>query len=168
MPRMALMLLMMTVVFVGATTVAGQSPAFDLRRDAQAQEATPAASPAAVPDFLQRVVESLRAGDGAALAALYTEDGIYEDIQSGTVLHGREEIAAFITQSDANFKDVELRPVRVYEGDGWVADEYVYTATEAKSGARLEIRGATFYELEDGLIRHSTDYYALPTAKQPA
>jgi steroid delta-isomerase-like uncharacterized protein len=167
MRRIAVMLLV-TVVFAGAITGEGRAPAFDLRHDARAQEATPAASPVAVPEFLQRVVESLKAGDGAALAALYTEDGIYEDIQSGTVLHGREEIAAFITQSDAIFKDVELRPIRVYEGDGWVADEYVYTATEVKSGARLQIRGATFYELEDGLIRHSSDYYALPAAKQQA
>jgi steroid delta-isomerase-like uncharacterized protein len=158
MRRFSTPLSVVAVVLLSLTTIGGLHTS--------AQEATPGASPVAVPEFLQRLIDGVNTGDGAAIAALYTEDGIYEDIQSGAVAHGREEIAAFIEQSDAIFTDVEIRPITVHAGNGWAAYEYVYTATEAKSGARLDIRGATFYVLEDGLIRHSTDYYALPTAKQ--
>ncbi len=134
---------------------------------ARAQEdATPSASPAAVPPELQHMVDAINATDSAALAALYTEDGIHEDIPAGVTARGREEIAAFIEGEAARQKDVALRPTAAHEGDGWAVIEYVFAATDAASGVRLEVRGATVFEMEGGLIRRSADYYAPHAADQ--
>jgi hypothetical protein len=53
-----------------------------------------------------------------------------------------------------------FRPTTAHEGDGWAVWEYVFAATDVKCGERLEVRGATVFELEGGLIRRSADYYA--------
>jgi steroid delta-isomerase-like uncharacterized protein len=128
------------------------------------QDATPAASPATSPIALsgtfQRLAEAIAAGDGAAVAALYTEDGTYEDVPSGTIAQGRKEIAAFIEEVAATLTDVEFRPTTAHEGDGWAVWEYVFATTDITSGVRMEVRGATVFEVEDGLIRRSADYYA--------
>jgi steroid delta-isomerase-like uncharacterized protein len=75
-------------VLLGLVTMGGGRTA--------AQEATPAASPAAVPPVIQHWLDAVNAHDGAAVAALYLEDGTHEDIPSETVVRGREEIAALI------------------------------------------------------------------------
>lgn len=131
---------------------------------APAQEATPAASPVALPGFLQRLHDGIVSGNGEAVAALYAEDGIYEDVPTGAVAQGREEIAAFIAGEAAKQADVVFQPTTVHEGDGWAVWEYVFAATDPKSGVRLEARGATVFELEGELIRRSTDYYVADTA----
>lgn len=137
---------------------------FGLHNRPLAQEATPVASPAASPvpmsGLLQRLRDAIVAGDGEAVAALYTEDGTYEDVPSGTIAQGREEIAAFIREVAARQTDVLFRPTTAHEGDGWAVWEYTFASTDIKSGVRMEVRGATVFELEGGLIRHSADYYA--------
>ena len=57
------------------------------------------------------MVDGANAGDGAAVAALYTEDGIHEDVPAGVMARGREEIAAFVDEVTSQFRDVRLEPV---------------------------------------------------------
>ena len=137
------------VLPLGAAAVGNRPAALALRPAALAQDATPAASSVALSGLLHRLV-----------AALYTDDGTYEDVPSGTIAHGREAIAAFIAEEAAMQTDVAMRPTTAHEGDGWAVLEYVFAATDAKSGVRLEVRGATVFELDGGLIHRSADYYA--------
>lgn len=154
MRRFFLNVLIIAIVLVGASG------------GAQAQDAAPDATPIVLSDLLQRSIDALNAGDAAAVAALYTPDGTFEDVAAGAVAHGRTEIAAYFDKVFAGQTGAVLRPVAGHEGDGWAVVEYVFTVTNAESRARQEIRGATVYELENGLIRRATDYYALPPANQ--
>jgi ketosteroid isomerase-like protein len=162
--RFVIPLVLLAIFLVGGAQVADRSVARAVRPAYLAQEATPAASPVALPGFLQRLHDGIVSGNGEAVAALYAEDGIYEDVPTGAVAQGREEIAAFIAGEAAKQADVVFQPTTVYEGDGWAVWEYVFAATDPKSGVRLEARGATVFEMEGELIRHSTDYYVADTA----
>jgi hypothetical protein len=78
---------------------------------ASAQEASPPASPAALPPLLQQAVDAFNGGDAAAVAALYTEDGTHEDIPIGVRVQGREEITAYVDEDFGQLDDFRFEPV---------------------------------------------------------
>ncbi len=164
MRRFVVQLLVLAVVLMSAVAASGQSTAS--RSVALARDATPVASPVALSPLLQRSIAALNAGDGKAVAALYTPDGTFEDVAAGAVARGREEIAAYFDDIFARQTGAVLQPVAGHEEDGWAVVEYVFTVTASGGGARQAVRGATVYEIEDGLIRRATDYYAPPVAGQ--
>jgi ketosteroid isomerase-like protein len=64
---------------------------------AMAQDASPATLPAALSPLLQQWVDGVVAGNGEAIAALYTEDAVQEDVPAGLVVEGPEEIGALVS-----------------------------------------------------------------------
>jgi hypothetical protein len=83
------------------------SPLLDVR----AQETTPAASPVSLPPLLQQASETFNGGDAAAVAALYLEDGIHEDIPAGVQAQGREAITAYVDGVFGQLNDFHFEPV---------------------------------------------------------
>jgi steroid delta-isomerase-like uncharacterized protein len=127
-----------------------------------AQPATPAASPVAVSPLVQAWMTAYSSQDSDAFAALYTPDGIYEDVPSGQAVQGREAIAALATGYFESQDDFVFEPLAFFQGDGWALLEVNTSATDAESGQRVTgVRIATVFELDDGLIRRSSDYYDL-------
>jgi steroid delta-isomerase-like uncharacterized protein len=127
-----------------------------------AQEATPATAAAAavaVPAPLDAWAAAFEAGDGATLAALYAEDGVHEDVPSGTVAVGRDQIAAFVDGFADMLTDIQLEPSAAHLSEDWAVLEYTAGATDIESGQRVTPRGLIVFELEDGLIARSADYY---------
>jgi steroid delta-isomerase-like uncharacterized protein len=129
---------------------------------ARAQEATPAASPALSP-LLQHMVDAINSGDGAAVAALYVEDGVHEDIPAGTLARGREEIAAFVDEAMGLFSDLRFEPVSGSHVGDLAVIEYDFSVTDVASGQPITYRGVIVLELDGNLIRRSADYYDLAT-----
>ena len=124
--------------------------------------ATPAASPVAVPPLFQAWLNAYIVEDPDAFATLYTLDGRYEDVPSGQTAQGREAIAAlaagFFTYQD----NYAFAPLAFFQGDGWALLEVNSSATDAETGQRVTgVRIATVFELDDGRIRRSSDYYDL-------
>jgi steroid delta-isomerase-like uncharacterized protein len=131
---------------------------------ARAQEdATPPASPTAVPPVLQHMVDAINATDSAALAALYTEDGIHEDIPAGVTARGREEIAAFVDTSLGQFRDVRFEPVSGRQAGDLAVLEYTFSVTNRSTEQPITYRGVLVFELDGTQIRRSADYYDLAT-----
>jgi steroid delta-isomerase-like uncharacterized protein len=124
-----------------------------------AQNATPAASPAALPPLLQQMVEAINATDSAALAALYTEDGIHEDVPASVEVRGREDIAAFVDTALGQFQDVQFAPVSARQAGDLAVLEYDLSVTDPASERPLTYRGVLVFELNGNLIRRSADYY---------
>src|SRR5215210_3513823 len=83
--------------------------------DAVAQEASPAASPVALPPLLQQWVDGVEAGDGAAIAALYTDDAVHEDVPSSMVVQGSEEIGTLVSGTVSQFEDVRYEVLAAHE-----------------------------------------------------
>ncbi len=112
-----------------------------------------------MPAPLDAWVGAFEAGDGAALAALYAEDGVHEDVPSGTVAVGRDQIAAFVDGFADMLTDIQLEPTAAHLSEDWAVLESTAGATDIESGQRVTPRGLIVFELEDGLIARSADYY---------
>jgi steroid delta-isomerase-like uncharacterized protein len=156
MHRVRVLLSVAFVVVFGAMVVGTQPRA-------HAQEATPAASPAAVPPIIQAWLDAVNAHDGAAVAALYVEDGTHEDIPSDTVVRGREEIAALIDGVQSQFRDLRLQPVATHQVGDLAVLEHAFSAIDLDTGRPLTFRGVVIFELDGDQIRRSVEYYDVAT-----
>jgi len=119
-----------------------------------------------VADVLQAWVDAQREHDAERHASLYTEDGVLEDVPNGFAARGRAAILAFVTKANEGFSDVEVEVVNTASSLNAAAVEYLFTATNTgmipipgTKGKRFTSRAVTFFELRDGLIARSSDYY---------
>jgi ketosteroid isomerase-like protein len=108
-------------------------------------------------DLLARFTAAVEAGDGKALAALFTEDGVYHDTFYGE-FQGRAAIADMLKNyfwRDAKaFRWDMLEPLG--QGDlGYAHWLFSYESKLAGAeGKRVAFRGFSRFQLRDGLIRH--------------
>jgi len=107
--------------------------------------------------LLARFSSAAEAGDGAAFAACFTEDGIYHDYIYGDH-QGREEVAhmmehQFHRDAGDDYRWEMFDPI--CEGDlayAWSLSTFTSTVPEF-SGQRVVIDGMSRFELENGLIK---------------
>ena len=120
------------------------------------------------PAVVQDWIDAWNDNDPDAIAALYAEDGTYEDVPSGQEARG-DEISGFLADFFAGVGDVELDLANAFGGDDWAVAEYTFSATNqglfpgAPVGASFSVRTATVFELDDGEIQRSSDYYDVAT-----
>lgn len=131
-----------------------------------------AEEPAASQPPAEGVVRALFAAwsqhDLARIDALFTADGIYEDVPPQRTYRGAEEIRGFLTAIWAWAPDIEFHVTSVaVAGDRAVA-EWVMTGTQTgpigaipASGNEFSVRGASVLEIEKGKITRNSDYYDL-------
>lgn len=127
-----------------------------------AQDAPPEPAAIAVPAVFQRWFATYEAEDAAGFAALYTPDGVYEDVASASAAEGTAAIQETAEAYFANQDDYSFVPVSFIQGDDWAAMEFLLSATDVASGIRItDVRVATIFELDGDRIRRSSDYYDL-------
>ena len=116
-------------------------------------------------DLLKRFTASVESGDGGALAALFTADGIYDDTFYGAFT-GRDAIADMLENHfwrDAEaFRWDMFEPVCDADGTaGYARWVFSYTATlEGSEGCRVAFDGMSRFALENGLIRHYREAFS--------
>jgi len=133
-----------------------------------AQDATPAASPVAVPVLIADYVAALNAHDPNRVAALYTDDAVAEQmVRDGGVFRGREEIAGLIASNLEGVPDLVVTPAAtIVEGDR-IAWEWIYHGSytgqypglPAGEGQPIELHGVSLLELRDGQIVRERLYF---------
>ena len=155
MHRRPVVVSLVTIVLIAVTLHAGVA--------VHAQDATPAASPTALPPLLQQWVDGVNTGNGEAIAALYAEDGVHEDIPSGMTARGRQEIADLVSGALTQFDDITWEPVLARQSGNLAVLEYRFSATDRESGKPLSFRGVIVFELDGDQIRRSADYYDVAT-----
>jgi steroid delta-isomerase-like uncharacterized protein len=119
------------------------------------------ATPAGIPPLLNQLMDGANAGDGAAVAALYTADGTHEDVPTGFMARGQEEIAMFVEGVVSQFREARLEPVAGHQSGNLAVLEYTFSGTELESGQSITYRGVLVFDLDGDLIRRSADYYDL-------
>ena len=111
---------------------------------------------------LGEFTSAVEAGDGTALAALFTEDGVYEDGFYGA-FEGREAIARMLKEhfhgAAERFQWVMYDPVSD-DSAGFARYVFTYVSTmpEAK-GKRVIFEGMCRFEFEDGLIKRYSEVF---------
>ena len=116
------------------------------------------------PEVVRDWIDAWNDNDPDAIAALYADNGTYEDVPSDQQVRS-DEIGGFLADFFAVASDVEIDLANAYGGDEWAVAEYTFTATNqgifpgAPIGASWSVRVATVFELDGDEIRRSSDYY---------
>jgi hypothetical protein len=91
---------------------------------------------------------------------------VREDIPTGISSRGRAEIEAFAAGLFETDADVRLVVTDGFVSETWAVVEWTFTGTREETGGGMTFRGASVLDLENGQIRHETDYYDLPQMQQ--
>ena len=117
------------------------------------------------PELLADFTAAVEAGSGPALAALFTEDGIYDDTFYGAFA-GRDAIAdmletRFWGDAAAFLWDMHEPVYDPACGIGYARWVFSYTATlEGSAGRRVVFDGMSRFLIEGGLIRHYREVFS--------
>lgn len=125
------------------------------------------ATPTVIPPTVERWAAAWNDLDPAAMAALFTEDGLYEDLAFGASHRGRDGVAEWVTTTASLIPDARVDLVAAYQAGDRATAEWVFSgsvpgpAGPAGEATRVpfSVRAASLFELTDGLIRHVSDYY---------
>ena len=130
-----------------------------------AQEGTPESDGASL---IAAYEAAFNAQDAAGVAALYAEDAVVtQAVQNGEVFEGRDAIHGWVADNLAAIPDLTLTTEAVVTEGGSIAWEWTYHGTytgqfpglPAGQGQSIELHGAGFFELQDGLIARETVIY---------
>src|SRR5918993_4122602 len=132
-----------------------------------AQEASPGASPAALPSPLAEWAAAYSSGDAHRLLALYTEDALWEEVAIGLTAHGRDEIRAHLDRLYTAVPDFAVDVTNGFVAGDQAVVEWEISGTYSSdfpglppaAGQHFSLRGASVFELADGKIRHYTEYW---------
>lgn len=135
------------------------------------------ATPTALPPVVERWAAAWTAHDAEALAALFTADGLYEDLAFGASYQGPDGVAEWMMRTLAFLPDASIELVAAFQAGDRATAEWIFTGTRLAPGGPQEegdpgtfaVRAASVFELEGDLIRRVSDYYN-PTdlSSQPA
>jgi steroid delta-isomerase-like uncharacterized protein len=153
MRRFVVLLSVVAFVLVGTTSPSTSSAVL-------AQDASPAAESASIPPLLMAWAAAWSSGDPEQLVALYASDGVYEEIPTGVVARGPDEIRAFLEDNFANFPGVQVIPRSGFQAEDRAVMESDFVGTSAE-GASFSVPFVTVFELEGDKIVRNTDYFDL-------
>lgn len=112
-------------------------------------------------ELLQRFSNAVEAHDSAGFAALFTDDGRYDDYFWGSH-HGRAEIAAMLDRFHVGgelFAWEFTDPVFA-DGLGYATYCFSYRSREPESAGRIVMfDGMSRFRLRDGLIAHYAEVF---------
>lgn len=114
------------------------------------------------PEIVRRFAAAAAKGDGAALAELFAEDGVYVDGFYGA-FQGRPAIAAMLGEHFfATAKDFRWEMLDPVGNDrvGYARYLFSYSSTLPESrGKRVAFEGVGIFELADGRIRRYREVF---------
>jgi steroid delta-isomerase-like uncharacterized protein len=122
-------------------------------------------------DEWARAWSSAENSDPERVLALFTDDCVFEDVPSGMVARGKEELRSFVKLAFAAIPDFKYELTRRFAASDWAAIEWVMSGTHKgdfpgmpATGKRFSsVRGSSIIELEAGKIRRESDYWDAAT-----
>lgn len=112
--------------------------------------------------MLATFAAAVAANDGKALAALFTEDGVYDDYFFGPSEPGRDGIVAMLAHFHEGGRNFQWEFFDVVETGslGYAGYRFSYDATipDAK-GARVVFEGISRFELSGGRIKRYSEVF---------
>ena len=106
--------------------------------------------------------------DFAALDKILAPDGVHEDIALAVYAQGAAQVKDFMQKALQAQPDLDWRLTRVVESGPVVVAEWTWTSTftgDSPTGPvknqRVSGRGVSVVVIENGQIKHLTDYYDL-------
>ncbi|MEA1871996.1 MAG: ketosteroid isomerase-related protein [Chloroflexota bacterium] len=111
--------------------------------------------------------------DVEKIVTFFTDDGVHEDMATGAVYRGKEELKAFISSTFIFFPDWKAEVKSRFGAGDWSAREWIMSGTHGgdlpglpATGKKFSVRGASITKLHEGRIRRNTDYWNLASFLQ--
>jgi steroid delta-isomerase-like uncharacterized protein len=111
--------------------------------------------------------------DPDLVLALFADDGMYEDVTSGVVVRGKEDLRRYLVGAFATIPDFTFGVLRQFAAGPWATLEWTMSGTPAGDWAGMpatgrrfaSVRGTSILELEAGTgkIRRQSDYWDAAT-----
>lgn len=117
-----------------------------------------------LPDWLNDALQDLVAGDVDAYLRIYAPDAVHEFpvARKGRPrrLHGRDEIAAYLSQISGRLRFGPLTGIKVREaGDEVIIEAYGHhKRIEQGAETPFDVRHIWFITIRDSQVTHFTDY----------
>ncbi|MCD6029296.1 MAG: hypothetical protein K0S78_1470 [Thermomicrobiales bacterium] len=132
-----------------------------------AQEASPAASPVALPPPLAEWLVAFNAGDADRLLALLADDALWEEPAIGLAARGPDQILAHLDALFTAAPDIAYEVTDIVVTDDRAVLEWVVTGTYTSdfpglppaAGQPFTFRGASVFELAGGKVLRYTEYW---------
>ncbi len=108
-------------------------------------------------------------GDAGRMAALFTEDGAYEDHAFQVEFRGRDGIAQWVEITAGSIDDARVEVHEAFRHGDRIAVEWTFSgedtagglAGQPPTGKSFSVPAASFFEVEGNKIRRVEDYYNL-------
>ena len=122
------------------------------------------------PEEIRRIVDELYAAwslhQPERIDAIFTDDGVYEDVAGGRIQQGKEEIKQLLRSAYAWAPDFRVTMKSLIVSDDCAATEWISEGIQTgpigdlpASGNSFRLRGASILVFRDGKIAKVTDYY---------
>jgi len=102
--------------------------------------------------------------------AIFTDDGVYEDVAGGQIHRGKQEIKQLLRAAFSWAPDFRVTMASLIVGADAAATEWVSEGIQTgplgelpASGNSFRVRGASILAFRDGKIARVTDYYDMAT-----
>lgn len=123
--------------------------------------------PHSIPVVAEQWMTAWNSKSPQAMVALFTEDGIYEDLAFQVASVGHKSIAGWISVGTDHMPDIRIDITDAFQSDERVALRWTFTATPTflgpvrSTGQRFSVPAASIFEMREGRIAKVQDYYNL-------
>ncbi|HKT14861.1 MAG TPA: ester cyclase [Allosphingosinicella sp.] len=108
--------------------------------------------------------------DAAAIAELFVDDFVYEDVPSQRVNRSAADLRAFTEEVFTASSDVRYEISSAFVSGDRGCAEWVMRGTHtgavgvtSATGKRFEVKGSSIFEFKEEKIRHCSDYWCIAT-----
>lgn len=121
---------------------------------------------AAASDMFQDLIAAWNAHDPDKVAAMFTDDALYEDVTLGMKSRGTEEIRKFAKFTFDAVPDINIELTSSFSAGGHGYSEWVLSGTDVgifKTNKTFLFRGASINDIAGDKFARNLDYYDLST-----
>ena len=121
-------------------------------------------------DLVKNFADAWTQHNPDAIDDLFTKDGIYEDIAAGESWQGTDKIKNLMKSTLEAIPNFNVKINQWFSDKDKVSCEWIMTGTQSgnfpnipETGKSFSVRGSSVILLENGKIKHWTDYYDMYT-----
>lgn len=121
------------------------------------------------PRVVKQWAAAWNAGSPERMAALFTEDGVYEDHAFQVVFRGRDGVAQWVSITTGAIDDTHVEVTGAFRSGDRIAVQWTFSGTDSAgglggqppTGKSFSVPAASIFEMKGNKIRRVDDYYNL-------